>query len=693
MQCAPTIVLRAANTVRSGLRQLQDIPDDTAVVVLRDDEPEILYYVFDVPAMRALLASADPDDALPATLRLNEVSPAIARQFGDAAAVQVGNIVLEGQLVVGVVRDDDGVDDVLAVDDGAFDVLAVDDGAFAGAGNAPMFTPHEAASDLPTRDITLRGADPQDGVLGVFRAYPDVAAPAQVVSGHEFTVTAGFAIAPPEHALIAGPPVIVTSGPNPEFIIQIVGFGFTFTEGVERTLRVDRGDPASGRAHFTVIADPAEPAPRRTLEINYEYGGAVVGRTWVVIEILAEGTAPATTTAPIHATGLIGEAPPGQSPHMSLEITTRQGDPNVHWLLRCRYPDIRRPGEVLKPLPRESARSFAVQLMRQVPNAASGGLLDERMQGLGDDVADALPDEFWPMFEQVWHRARDAGDEPRMQITTNEPWVPWELAWIGPERLQPASDLLEPDDAGGAALGQLWQVARWTPPTRNLPTGAIPASPPASIIAADEFAVIVGDYTGTPGVTALPHAILEGKAIAETYGALTVAASDTAVISLMKCLLQREGAQFLPTVVHFAGHGKTDVNNPQFTGLKLMGGALFDSFAVRGLSLLGAQKPFVFLNACEAGASSDTLGRLGGLVGAFLGEGTGGFVAPLWEVNDVEASDIAIEFYRRTLDEGETVGEAMRAIRRRFTAESASATALAYVYYGNPNLRLERDAS
>ena len=25
--------------------------------------------------------------------------------------------------------------------------------------------------------------------------------------------------------------------------------------------------------------------------------------------------------------------------------------------------------------------------------------------------------------------AEDAGDEPRLLITTSEPWVPWELAW------------------------------------------------------------------------------------------------------------------------------------------------------------------------------------------------------------------------------------------------------------------------
>jgi CHAT domain-containing protein len=102
----------------------------------------------------------------------------------------------------------------------------------------------------------------------------------------------------------------------------------------------------------------------------------------------------------------------------------------------------------------------------------------------------------------------------------------------------------------------------------------------------------------------------------------------------------------------------------------------------------------VFLNACEAGVSGEALLAVGGLVGSFLATGASGFIAPLWEVDDTEAHDIAIEFYRRTFDEGQTVGEAMRAIRSRFRATGGgSATALAYTFYGNPALQLNRSVS
>ena len=102
-------------------------------------------------------------------------------------------------------------------------------------------------------------------------------------------------------------------------------------------------------------------------------------------------------------------------------------------------------------------------------------------------------------------------------------------------------------------------------------------------------------------------------------------------------------------------------------------------------------QPFVFLNACEAGVAGETLMNLGGLVGAFLsGRRARIHRAAVEGQRCCSPATIAEEFYRRTFQDGETVGEAMRQIRRKFTSDSTAATELAYVFYGNPGLRLER---
>ncbi|HUO40202.1 MAG TPA: CHAT domain-containing protein, partial [Mycobacterium sp.] len=512
----------------------------------------------------------------------------------------------------------------------------------------------------------------------------------QVGAGEIFTLSVGFSRKPSPTMLFRGEPVEVAAGPHPEFVIQVTGFGFTFLDRIQQRLVVDRDNPESTRAEFTVRADPSDVAAPRFLEVSYEFAGVVVGRAWARIQVLPGGPQIAAP-ALVRGSGLLRSIEAGEGPHLTVDIFSREGDQELQWRFHCRYPDIVRPGAVTTTLKDHSAQSFAIQLMRQVPNVQPGAFLAATIHGVGEQIADAMPGEFWRIFEQTWNRARDDGQEPRLQFTTTEPWIPWALAWVSPDRLHAPEDLLP--DSEGRALGQLWQVGRWTPPTRHLATGDVPASPPASEVDATKMAVIIGNYQGAVGITQLPNAVEEGNAIALTYGALPLRVSDTDVAALMSCSLRRDGEPFRPTVIHFAGHGQTDVNNPQFTGLVLTGGYKLDPLMVRGFRLVAEQRPFVFLNACEAGVGGATLAELGGLVGAFLAEGACGFIAPLWKVDDVEAHDIALEFYRRTLVDGQTVGEAMLAIRQRYTPQSTSASALAYVFYGNPDLRLKRSAA
>jgi hypothetical protein len=721
MRVAPVVVLRASSTVRQGIQQLADVPDDMDVVVVRDRDGDVIYYVLAIRLLHRGLSQADPDADLASALKLDDSEPAIALplDLGVVGVALDGSVALQGRHVAGVVFDDDiepqytdirtradsqrawvrGVSDPrLASDiDVDLDGLEFDavDGGGPGVGTDGPPADHAArpTTNLPTPPETDPSPSPPHTDLSppprLFRAYPDVKAPGQVGADQVFTIDVGFSRRPAPAMLIAGPPVNVLSGPKAEFTIQVAGFGFTFPEGIERTLTVDRDNPESGRAEFAVRADPAESAAARILEASYAFSGVVVGRTWTQIQVIPDVPAQPVPIAQAHATGLVSEITDKTAPHLSVDIYSQEGGSELRWRFHTRYPEIQRPlGEVTTILGDHSARSFALQLMRQLPNLTTEPWLSATMKGAGRQVADLLPREFWKIFAQAWQRARADGDQPRMQIIITEPWIPWELAWIQAERFDEAAELLAPDFPEGATLGQLWQVARWTTPIRRLTTGDVPASPPASMVDANEMAVIIGNYANLSAVPALPHAAEEGSKIANAYGALSLSASDEEVGALMGCVLRRDGKDFEPTVIHFAGHGQTDVNNPQFTGLVLEDGRRLDPLAITGFRLVARQEPFVFLNACEAGVAGETLMNVGGLVGAFLVEGARGFVAPLWKVDDEAARDIAVEFYRRTFERGETVSEAMRQIRSQF--RRAAASELAYVFYGNPDLGLKR---
>jgi CHAT domain/Ternary complex associated domain 7 len=721
MRCAPAIVIRASSSVRQGIRQLEHAAAHAEVVLVREHDGEVLYYVFSAAGLRTRLSGAQPDTDVASAIHLGEDQPAPAGQLDLAAPV--GSVALEGRQVIGIIVDGGG-------EGGGYP--APYPGSVGGTErerrprgypppparrgitvrgrgfglDGPDELVRQGPQELTRGGVTVREVGPtlppdmfdESGDAGaatpapppgLFRAYPDVVAPSQVGAGQSFTLSVGFSLEPSPSMVVQGPPIIVRAGQQAEFVIQVTGFGFTFPHGIQKTLVVDRKNPQRGRVEFTVTADPATVAAPRFLEVSYEFEGVVVGRTWAQVQVVP-GAAETATPALVGGGGVISPIAGGEGPHLTVDIFSREGDPELQWLFHCRYPEIVRPGAVTTTLNDDSAQSFAVQLMRQIPSLQSG-FLTETMQGVGEIVADAVAPEFWPILEETWKRARADGQEPQLQITTNEPWIPWELAWIDKDRLDEPDTLL-PDSHGGA-LGQRWLVGRWTPLTRRLVTGDVPASPPASTVDATEMAVIIGNYQGAQGIAELPNAVAEGNEIATDYGALALQVSHTDVKALMSGQLQRHGKTFAPTVIHFAGHGHTDVANPQFTGLVLTGGYRLDPLVIRGFRLVEQQRPFVFLNACEAGVGGETLTKLGGLVGAFLAEKARGFVAPLWKVDDVEASLIALEFYRRTFEDGQTVGEAMREIRRRYTPDSTSATALAYVFYGNPALRLQRGSA
>jgi CHAT domain-containing protein len=139
---------------------------------------------------------------------------------------------------------------------------------------------------------------------------------------------------------------------------------------------------------------------------------------------------------------------------------------------------------------------------------------------------------------------------------------------------------------------------------------------------------------------------------------------------------------------HIALHGFSDPAAGA-QGVVLGDGSVLTPYRLAGEYYDGLTPRFemLFLNACQVGTAGERLGRIAGFPGAMLSGGACGFIGPLWEVQDGVARRVAVDFYRRTLESEEEVGEALRAIRASQPIDG-SITPWAYLYYGHPRLRL-----
>jgi hypothetical protein len=289
------------------------------------------------------------------------------------------------------------------------------------------------------------------------------------------------------------------------------------------------------------------------------------------------------------------------------------------------------------------------------------------LRGVGATIAEEMPAAFWDIFRRTAQLARSEGRQPTVFILSEEPYVPWELALVDPP--------LDPDQTVPCCLGAEACIGRWVLGHRR------PKLPPPSEVQVESMAVISGVYD-QPYWHRLKEAEEEAATLERTYGAIPVQANTTEVL---RCLSGIPKADLL----HFAVHGIYDPNSTT-DGLVLIDGSPLDPLLVKGQSLGAA--PFVFLNACQVGSGNRILGDYAGMAEAFLYAGASGVVAPLWSVKDTIAKEIALRFYQEVLLSDTPPADMLRRERAAFrdSAEPASATCLAYLFYGHPALRLNR---
>ena len=139
----------------------------------------------------------------------------------------------------------------------------------------------------------------------------------------------------------------------------------------------------------------------------------------------------------------------------------------------------------------------------------------------------------------------------------------------------------------------------------------------------------------------------------------------------MRALLRDGGYD----IVHFAGHGVFNADDPETSAWLLSDGELWALEIRNTLADHPAPPWLVFANACEAGMDGARpkrkyQGNVFGLATAFINQGVAAYIAPLWPIDDLLAQHIALELLRELLCERTTLGEALRRAKARARATS-----------------------
>ena len=281
------------------------------------------------------------------------------------------------------------------------------------------------------------------------------------------------------------------------------------------------------------------------------------------------------------------------------------------------------------------------------------------------DIGSNLYDELLPdAFKEEYRTLREKYLGGNLWLTSNEPWIPWEI--VRPVAYDRRGASLYND----APLCESFRLARWVSgaaaPTRLALRRAMVVRPPANLKATG---VETGYFAALPGVVPDLAVADPVETVGETLEAFSAGQTQ---------------------LYHFACHGNFDLTDPNESKLKLADGFLTPSQLTgdRKSGLLRA-RPLVFVNACHAGERGFGLTRLGGWAERFIAAGASAFIGSLWEINDELAARFAVEFYNRFFGLAgharQPLGQAFREARLVLKElDPANPTWLAYVLYGNP---------
>jgi hypothetical protein len=297
--------------------------------------------------------------------------------------------------------------------------------------------------------------------------------------------------------------------------------------------------------------------------------------------------------------------------------------------------------------------------------AAAEQKLTQLAEGLFEQL---LPEAFREAYFTQVVPLQEAGVIRSLLITSDEPWIPWEL-------LKPYHySVREAKEYSDDFWVMRFQLSRWL--AGRGPNARVVVQTAALVLPDVGLQAVAGERTFFDNFSVQRMFQLSGPST------LRQEVLD---------LFMTGGYQ----VLHIASHGEFNVENVDQSVIELADAPLHPG-DLRGSQLRGIRRsmPLVFLNACDGGRANFGLTGLGGWAEKLFKEANAAaFVGALWEVHDELAVEFSKHFYSR-LAEGDTLGEAMRAARTHLRAlDPINPTWLAYTLYGDPNAAVQIGSS
>ncbi len=627
-------VVVASNWTREQVRAyVRGLQPEYAVIRRQLSPVEVYYYLYPwdhFAEALALYAPSGPTENLERVFQLHEYT-STPQADPDEPAVPNRAVVVQGDRVVGVVYTDAPVyrGDPVGGDPGG--------GGTRGAGSETAPAPEP------------------------FSAEPRLDAPEEVAPAATFDVTVGFRSDRDPRLGQVQPIFVAQPAPGQQLLVLLTAEGAEVAGTGYAQLPLD----IKSSAVFTCTTRPD--AGEVVLKVQYVYGSAIVGGA---VRRVAVKDATAATLAGLAATAgpptpltvgdpcRLGLPDAADAVDVVLSVLKASGD-DLEWCIFARQPAI---ADVKLRRPVQNASQFARDVEQKLNKA--GPFAFNALGTIGQNIADCMPDEVFLRLREV---QAALGRIPTVLLLTDEPYVPWELAHM-------AEPLFDP--AAPATLGGQTVLGRWWFADKVM-------LPPPATLGVERITAVAGQYGLASGWSQLMAAEEEGKWLAETYDAVGLGATEDDLVPL--CTLSVPGH-----LIHFALHGLSDPS------ANTQGIVLQNAKVVAPEDLIGAYRcgdvprfAFVFFNACQVGTPGASLGLPAGFPGTFVRGGARGFIAPLWEVKDDVAHGLARRFYQAAFDDGQAIGDILRDLRRQYDKDQHT-TPMAYIYYGHPKLRLQR---
>jgi hypothetical protein len=631
------ILLDASLTVSQALEKLEK-SDAHFVIIERKEADHTYHYLFDINSVLYQLEEVKGDLILAVALDLHEggshetISP---EESVDMMYPDEPYIVLEDERPVGyVMPSEEGMVESSPPENGDedFDIF-----------NPPV------SPKIPGKS---KGAEADDDS---FEAYPSISDPGKLTHDQEFKVYVGFS-SELDKTLHDVQKVVIDEPTDEPVMVSLTAKGATLTNSQMKPLAlhpdaqtVFEGKVNQGVAEVDLVA-------------TYFYKYQAVGSARRNIK-LGEVTDTSAKTDPeaagcsLNLEGILNQE--GQV-DITVTITKDEAEKLLHWHIVAPEPEMDASAKVNY----SDARSFAKVLGGELKKEDyKSRIARNALMTLGQSIADLIPRDFFEVYKKV---SEKKGRAPHILIWTDEPYIPWELAY---------TSKLAIDDTAPNYLGTQAVVGRWWLHQRVV-------TPPPTSIDVGRFTAIAADYPFTSKVKQLEEAIREKEFLKDKFDAVIVEAKKDAVLDLTE-----EKPAINGHILHMALHGYSDpAHNEQ--KIILEDGDLSPN-AMIGVYECGEVPPiaFMFLNACQVGTAGESLGQASGFPGILLKKGMLGFVAPLWEVHDIHARAFAERFYEEVLNQNRPVAEVLLELRKQYNYKE-SLTPLAYLFYGNPGLKL-----